>query len=55
MLIDSGVGEEKIEQPRTFSQLEGVLAFVGQQGADVDGKILWVNVKKCFSPCLLLL
>ena len=46
MLINSGVSEKEIKQPRTFCQLERVLALVGEKRAHVDGEVLLVGQRR---------
>ena len=43
MLIDSGVGKEQIKKSWTLDQLEGVLALVRKERADVNSKVMLVG------------
>ena len=43
MIEDPGMGEQEVKKAWTLSQLEGVPALVGEQGAHIDGKVLLVG------------
>ena len=43
VIEDPSMGEQEVKKARTLAQLEGVPAFVGEQGAHVDGKVLLVG------------
>ena len=46
MVEDPGVSEENVQQSGTLAQLESVPTLVGEEGADVDGKVLLVGERR---------
>ena len=46
VIEDPGMGEQEVKKAWTLSQLEGVPALVGEQGAHVDGKVLLVRERR---------